>query len=225
MITLSNIPFTIDKNKVISRLQIPENDRELYKKIDNTIISTQKVTSPKALYKICYVESKELNSVLIDNIEFKSKILRKNLARAERVFPFVASCGREIDNIMFNDDDLITPYILDVIKETALSCAFDYLKNHIRKKYRISNLSSMSPGSLKDWPIEQQRELFSLLGNVEEQIGVKLTGSMLMNPVKSVSGIFFPSEIDFESCRLCPRENCPKRRKKYDPQLAKEYEQ
>lgn len=35
----------------------------------------------------------------------------------------------------------------------------------------------MSPGAgaLDNWPIEQQRELFSLLGNVDTMIGVKLT--------------------------------------------------
>jgi len=81
----------------------------------------------------------------------------------------------------------------------------------------------MNPGSLESWPITQQKELFSLFGNVEELIGVKLTDSCVMFPLKSVSGIYFPTEINFESCQLCPREKCIGRRTPYDPELAKKY--
>jgi hypothetical protein len=48
---------------------------------------------------------------------------------------------------------------------------------------------------------------------------VTLTDSFLMVPTKSVSGIVFPTEVSFESCRLCPRSDCPGRRAKYDPNL------
>ena len=50
-------------------------------------------------------------------------------------------------------------------------------------------------------------------------IGVKLTESYLMEPNKSVSGIRFPTEERFESCMLCPRQDCPGRRSAYDPEL------
>lgn len=45
-----------------------------------------------------------------------------------------------------------------------------------------------------------------------------------MVPVKSVSGIFFPTEIKFESCQLCPREVCISRRAPYTPLLVNKYE-
>ena len=50
-----------------------------------------------------------------------------------------------------------------------------------------------------------------------------LTDTFLMVPIKSVSGIFFPTEVSFESCQLCPRENCIGRRAPYDPALVKKY--
>jgi len=77
----------------------------------------------------------------------------------------------------------------------------------------------MSPGSLADWPMEQQRQLFALLGDVRGRIGVELTESCLMIPIKSISGLLFPTEIRFESCQLCPREGCPGRRAEHDPVL------
>jgi hypothetical protein len=79
----------------------------------------------------------------------------------------------------------------------------------------------MSPGSgdVNVWPIEQQRELFELLGDVRGQIGVELTDSFLMVPNKTVSGIHFPAEKDFRTCQVCHRENCPSRGAPFDQEL------
>ena len=54
-------------------------------------------------------------------------------------------------------------------------------------------------------------------------IGVNLTDSFLMIPRKSISGIYFPTEIKFYSCQLCPRERCIGRKAPYDSKLAKNY--
>jgi hypothetical protein len=40
-----------------------------------------------------------------------------------------------------------------------------------------------------------------------------------MNPIKTVSGLLFPTEDAFYNCRLCPTENCPRRKAPYDPDL------
>jgi hypothetical protein len=74
----------------------------------------------------------------------------------------------------------------------------------------------MNPRSLADWPIEEQRLLFTLLGNAQEPIGVYLTSSLMMVLTKSVSGILFPTEFDFTSCQLRPRVVCPGRKTPYD---------
>jgi hypothetical protein len=83
----------------------------------------------------------------------------------------------------------------------------------------------MDPGSLEDWPITEQPKLFSIFGDTERLIGVRLTDRLLMVPRKSISGIFFPSEEGFSSCQLCEREKCPSRRTPFDPTLAAKYEQ
>ena len=81
----------------------------------------------------------------------------------------------------------------------------------------------MAPGSLEDWPITQQEELFSLFGKRETAIGVRLTEKCVMVPAKSISGILFPAEVKFESCQLCPRERCFRRRAPYDSSLPSKY--
>jgi len=44
-----------------------------------------------------------------------------------------------------------------------------------------------------------------------------------MLPAKSVSGFYFPTEVSFYSCRLCPRKRCESRKAKYDEKLAAKY--
>jgi hypothetical protein len=77
----------------------------------------------------------------------------------------------------------------------------------------------MNPGSLTDWPLDEQRQLFDLLGDTQELAGVCLTESLLMLPTKSVSGILFETESRFESCQLCPRVRCRARGAPYEPGL------
>ena len=85
----------------------------------------------------------------------------------------------------------------------------------------------MAPGSgsADIWPITQQKQLFSIFGNVEDLIGVKLTDKYLMIPIKSGSGIFFQTETTFETCQLCPREACIRRKATYDPDLVRKYKE
>jgi hypothetical protein len=155
-------------------------------------------------------------------VTFTSRVLTVNLKKVHRVFPFVVTCGVELDEVPGAADDPLTEYWLDELRIMALGAASAHLRRQIEERYRPGKITSMSPGSLKDWPLTQQRELFSALGDVEGAIGVKLTESFLMWPMKSVSGVYFQTETSFESCQLCPREDCPGRRAPYDERLWQE---
>jgi hypothetical protein len=85
----------------------------------------------------------------------------------------------------------------------------------------------MAPGSgsADIWPITQQKELFSIFGDVESLIGVRLTDTYMMIPLKSVSGVIFQTETTFETCQLCPKTACIGRRVEYNPDLVRKYEE
>ena len=141
------------------------------------------------------------------------------LAREQDRFPYLATCGTELEEWSASfDDDLLHEYWDDQIMHLALNAAVEGLREAIRKR-NPSQTSSMNPGSLEDWPIQQQRPLFELLGDPELSVGVRLTDSFLMLPTKSVSGIQFPTEVHFENCQLCSRSDCPNRRAPYDAHL------
>jgi hypothetical protein len=177
------------------------------------------IVRPKALYKAVYIEAKHDDRVVIDGIELKSRVLRVNLEEAHRVFPFVATCGTEIEDWARSIDDIMKSFWAETIQGIALRSAIKALDKHIDEYFSPGLTSRMSPGSLKDWPIQEQRMLFTILGDTKESIGVQLTSSLMMSPTKSVSGILFPTEVSFESCQLCPREDCPGRRAPYDKDL------
>jgi hypothetical protein len=155
---------------------------------------------------------------------FVSSVLRANLEPVERVFPYVATCGPEFDSFSIPADDVFGQFCWDTVKGMALHVALAHLFNHLKEAHALETLSSMNPGSgdINVWPIEQQQELFGFFGDVQQLIGVVLTDMCLMVPNKSVSGIFYSSEVGFESCQLCHRDKCPQRRAPFDPHLWEE---
>jgi len=225
MEVLDSIPIGLDLEEVLKQLHQDKENKYIERIIQELIEIVHPVAKPKAIYKVSYVEKKNGDSLYIDGVKFTSRVLRVNLDKVERVFPYVVTCGRELDEIAVPPDDYMKYYCLDVIKEMALRSAIRYLTDYLTRNYALGQVSKMLPGSLGDWPITQQKELFSIFGNVEDLIGVRLTDKSLMIPVKSVSGICFPTEIKFESCQLCPREACSERRAPYDPDLVNKYKE
>ncbi len=212
MEVLDNIPLNLDITSLSERLRVEEGseDGEQFSVLAKELCA---VARPKAVYRECYVDKRGEATVTVAGVTFTSSALRANLDGVERVFAFVATCGREVDEIAVPSGDFVQRYRLDALKEAALRCAIRHLNDHLARAYALEKASSMSPGSgdAAVWPIEQQGLLFSLLGDVEALIGVTLTPSSLMVPIKSVSGVRFPKEVDFRSCQLCHRENCPSR--------------
>jgi hypothetical protein len=177
------------------------------------------VAQPKALYAMAFIEARGEDYVVADGTRFTSRVLRVNLEEVHRCFPFVCTSGREAEAWAGAQDGFMRRFWADALNQALLHAAALVLQEHIRDRFRLESLSMMNPGSLADWPLGEQKSLFSLLGSVQDAIGVELTKSLLMVPTKSVSGIFFPAKESFASCQLCPREVCPNRRAPYDPEM------
>jgi hypothetical protein len=217
---LTNIPFQLDVPSLMKRLRLaPDTDDA--RQFEQLVTQARDVAKPKALLAERFVEARGEDTVRIDGVTFTSRALRKNLDAVERVFPFIATCGREVDLARQPTGDPLQQFWWETIKADLLACARKHLSEHLSRKFRLGKRSTMSPGSgdATVWPIEQQRELFALLGDVPGQIGVELTASFLMVPNKTVSGICFPTETDFRACQVCRREVCPSRSAPFDAKL------
>jgi hypothetical protein len=222
MEVITNIPFELDSATLQQHLHIHPGS-ESAQEFTQLIYQALKIGVPKAIYSEAYVEILNPNGVLLNGIKFTSTMLHDNLSSVERVFPFVVTCGREMDLVDWLDDNLLTQFWWEAIKESLLTSASRYLRAFLERRYFFTKTASMNPGAgdANVWPIEQQRELFALLGDVQGLIGVELTDSFLMIPNKTVSGILFPTERNFRTCQVCHREGCPSRSALFDQELWK----
>jgi hypothetical protein len=221
MAILEHITVSFNLDKVRRKLHMKPDSN--LNQVRNLVDTVQQLIEPKAIYNVCYIDEKSEDSVVVGGLPLKSRVLRKNLDGVERIFPYVITLGRKLGEKQNACSDLLENYYLDCIGNLALTSVQKQLKKHLQSKFALEKLSSMAPGSLSDWPIEEQEPLFGLLGDVETSIGVKLTRNLLMMPAKSVSGFYFPTEVSFSSCQLCPRKRCESRKAKYDEALADEY--
>ena len=215
---LDEIAFEPDVSALTKRLRIKAGTPYV-EELQHLVDSAKNLAKPKVIYRAAYVDSKNEDTVIIDGITFSSRVLAVNLAQVQCVFAYVATCGAELGAWSHSIDDMVMSYWSEAIKEAALRDASAALNEHLKACYDLGKTATMNPGSLVDWPIQQQRPLFQLLGDPHTAVGVELTGSYLMEPNKSVSGIRFPTEERYENCMLCPRQECPGRRSAYDPEL------
>ena len=217
-IALINISCQIDLDKLIEKLHIKQ-DSAYVTKIQEMAAEAQSLVKPKAAYKEAYIDDKGDNFVIINGVKFSSRVMRVNMEETFRVFPFVVTCGTELEAWSKQFTDLFDSFCADAIKEMFLYCARQEFEAHLDQQYGLGHAVNMNPGSLADWPISEQKPLFELLGNVRDLIGVQLMDSLLLLPIKTVSGIRFPKEGTYANCQLCSREKCPGRKAPYDQGL------
>lgn len=224
MEVLTELPYSLDAEQILSRIQVKKKAQHTAL-IEKLLQQVKERLSPRALYKLCYIDFKNENYLVVEGTRFTSRILRVNLEAVERLFPYIITCGREFEEFVSSREDLLDQYYLDVMGNIALSQAQTAFLEHLKEKYWLEEAGRMNPGSLEDWPLEEQKPLFSLFGEkeVENLIGVTLEPRLIMSPQKSLSGIAFASKTGFKSCQLCPREHCPGRKAPYDESLLKSY--
>ena len=215
-----NIPVTTTLERTLAKLKIDPDDDEDAALVAGLFETAKEIARPKALYRECYVEEISGKNVRIDGRDFESDVVAMTLRDVHRVFAYVCTCGAELEEWAKGEKDFILRLWLDMIKEMFLRDAIAFLRGHIQSAYQIEKLSSVDPGSgnADNWPIAQMSRLFALIGDVRGEIGVGLSGSF-MSPVKSTSGLLFPSETEFVNCALCGRENCSGRRAEFDSEL------
>ena len=218
---LESIPAKVDLKELKRRLKM--NPGKQWDRVLSLVETAQPLMDPKVAYKAAYIEEKNENAVTIDGTQLTSHVLRKQLNDVERVFPYVMTIGPKLENKAGEGGDYLQQYYLETIADAAIASIRQYFEAKLRSRFALGKVSRLGPGSLEAWPISEQKHLFSILGDVESAIGVRLTDSFLMMPRKSISGIFFPTEIPFFACQLCPRDDCPSRKAAYDLEKSKEY--
>lgn len=218
---LENFNLNLDVEEIKKRVHV-ENADEM-DEIQSLVDAAQPLIKAKAAYKVWYIEEKLEDGIVLDGIRLTSRVLRKNLDEVQRVFLYVLTIGDDLEKEVRAYEDLLEQFRLDTVGTVALNDVRKHLEDHLCARFGLEQMSYMSPGSLDDWPITEQRHVFSILGDVEAAIGVRLNDTLLMIPRKSLSGVYFPTEVPFFSCQLCRRKGCPSRKAAFDENLARGY--
>jgi len=222
MPVLDNFSIQLSPDYLIKQLRL-DKKKDASAIAHNLIETAEALITPKIVYKVSYIDGSGEEYVEIAGHTFTSSVLKKNLEKVERVFPYIITVGSALEEKASAMDDLLKQYYLETTADISLRLGRQHLEKHLKKHYGLEKISSMSPGSLPNWPITEQKPLFALIGNTEKLVGVRLTDSMLMFPLKSISGIMFPTEVTFFSCQLCSRERCEDRKAPFDEALKEKY--
>ncbi len=215
---LTQLQNDIEQANIFSILRVREGTQD-WMDLTTMISEGLEMANAKALVSCAEIVARQENRVSIEGVWFTSNILARNLEESNRVFPFLVTCGMELEVWSERFGDVLQRYWAESIKEAVLRSAMNGFFAYLNDTYHPGHISTMSPGSLENWPIGEQLPLFRLLGDTEGTIGVQLTESLLMRPTKSVSGLVFERSENFASCELCPRFDCPNRRAPYDETL------
>ena len=203
-----------DADAFIKDQRLQASDREL---IDTLLTEAGSCAGPVGGYLAAAPADCSQDSVCLNGNRLHSQLLATHLASQEQVFPYVTTCGPELAAWVNSKSDVMENYLAHALAEQATYLVTEQLRLNIEASFGLSGLSRMQPGSLPDWPVEEQGPLFRILGRLPEKVQVSLTSSFLMLPPISLSGIFFQDPEGFISCQLCTRK-CPRRKAAFDPQ-------
>jgi hypothetical protein len=204
------------------------DDNEIIRLLQNKSTSKKQRTVPSSLLN--EIEEAKVEAVPLINPSsiygiFESKILmpRFLFGKSESTILAICTIGKELESlsrIYMKKGHLAQGVILDAIASHAAEQTAEFVHQEILKEF--SNqfqgkevTSRFSPGYCQ-WELDKgQKTIFALLDG--SKIGVSLSTSSMMNPVKSVSyAINIGDEVDKElgvrGCENCDMVNCAFRR-------------
>jgi hypothetical protein len=154
-------------------------------------------------------------SVQIEDQIFNiGRIVYGQLKKTESVAVFLCTAGEEIcirSRKLMKEGDLLRGYIYDVVGSEIVAAAACSMQEHLKNEMgrlgkKITN--RYSPGYC-GWDVAEQHKLFRLVP--DNFCGIRLTGSALMDPVKSISGfIGIGGKVKFNpyTCSFCDNVGC-----------------
>ncbi|MBI2460649.1 MAG: hypothetical protein HYV61_03900 [Candidatus Rokubacteria bacterium] len=154
----------------------------------------ERLVEPRALVlpvPIAAVEAEEVR--LADGPTFHSRALASMLRSSEQAVLFLLTLGPRLEaevSARSEAKELLEAVLLDTAGWVAIEGGVRALRAHLRECWRAAGRGvthRLAPGYL-DWPLAEQALLFRRFGGANDL--VRLTGSGVMVPLKSISGLY-----------------------------------
>jgi len=146
---------------------------------------------------------------------------------AESIAVFIGTAGEEFTAVTrrYNSEgDYLKGYLVDLFGSLVAERMAEFLQNKLEEEMAAKGLlitNRYSPGYC-NWRLSGQKRLFEMLGDADSDSDsaasscvISLTESMLMIPIKSVSGIIGVGHKVKKreyACAVCSDADCPYRR-------------
>jgi hypothetical protein len=188
----------VNTNEVLRYLGYPAGVRPrgpLAEQLEDTIGQAARWSRPRAIYAVFPVEAIDRRSVRLraagGAVEFAGAI-GEFLGPVDWVAAFIATAGGELEregSQAQGRGDPLTGLIYNAVGSERAEAAATVVSEELR--FLVGGLGlaptlPYSPGYC-GMALDEQRSLFALFGN--ETAGVSLTPSLLMQPIKSISGL------------------------------------
>ncbi len=177
----------------------------------------EKLVKPEggfALFKNINID-RENKKTIIGDVEFDTKsIVTRHMDKSGMIAVFACTAGAEISRLAsgYNKNGhTVHAYIADSLGSIVVERAMDMIQEQLgsmMEKQGLKITNRYSPGYC-GWELKEQMKLFSLLP--DHFCHISLTDSMLMKPIKSVSGIIGIGRdvmYDQYTCNYCKDVNC-----------------
>lgn len=173
---------------------------------------------PRGTFSIYPVTERKKRSLTVGEVTIRGNIA-EYMEHADRVAVFIVTIGENISRCTTSTrqgGDALAAWVIDALGSWAAEAAADALMERIQRHLRKDEALTLrySPGYC-GMEMSQQLKLFRLVD--AGSVGVKLLPSLLMHPLKSISGLagVGPKEAisTFRSaCDRCPQNGCHMRR-------------
>ncbi len=143
------------------------------------------------------------------------------LKKSEKLALYVCTAGKGISERskkLMSEGNILEGYITDLLGSIIVEAAMDEIQKKLREEMKTLGFSvtnKYSPGYCS-WDVAEQHKLFSFFP--PDFCGVSVSGSSLMHPIKSVSGVIgIGREVKFHKyvCDACSDIHCIYRNMKY----------
>lgn len=209
----------VDPNEIMCQLGYDDRSSEPYFKaiVEESIEQILRVAQPACGYTRVEIASfnRKQGVLKAGNQTFHvGQIITSQLREASHLIAFVCTLGELVEQTyerQFRQGNNLEGYIMNLAASEAAENLANQLHNHLHGELASEGLqvtNRFSPGYC-NWDVAEQFRLFSIFP--PENIGVTLTNSALMQPIKSISGIVGTGQkAKFRSyaCAQCEDEHC-----------------
>ncbi len=115
----TDFPVSVGREQVMTKMHM-QPEHPYVDRIDALLEQALAVAKPKALFSKVAVDAITADTVQLDGIVLKSKIMGKNFGDADFVYPYLCTCGREVAAFAETVGDIMDQFILDAIMELLL---------------------------------------------------------------------------------------------------------